>query len=612
MMRTLRENTVVVLWILVIAFVATIVFSWGMGGFDQVSGGQQTDVATVNGQDLDIQEYERLITGRLQREQTEDNRPDENQIRTARRRSWDDLINLTLERQTLARLDLGVSDLEVSDKVLYFPPEYVTQDSSYQVAGAFDTTKWHDLLRSPNVRSALQNMESNYRMQIPLQKLRTRILASTVVSEASLRDDFLQKNQTALADYLLFPYSKFEVDSATIDEQELRAWYDEHREEFRVPEKRVVEYVHFKLEPSREDSLDAVDQVEYLQRQLEQGESFDELAAAYSTDASNAEQGGDLGWFGRGRMVPPFDEVAFAAEVGELAGPVETRFGLHLIKVNGHEERENDAGEREEMVRAQHILIKVEPSSMTHSDLRARADAVYQQCREGDDFHVLSAERGYELQEAQPVAMGPTVPGIGRNQRANDLIFRALEGEVLLPVFSSRDGWYVYHLKEIQSEGISGFEESRDKVFRGATGDRQKRLALEAARNFLAAHPGLAELDSSHAGEDSEFGALAEPTKINQFLRGGIGRDQAFSAALFTVEPGVLSEPVEGDRGVFLIFCTRRDDPQEILARYDEERETRFDEEFDRLRKGAYGSWTRWVKERSVIEDHRVSFGFDY
>jgi parvulin-like peptidyl-prolyl isomerase len=73
---------------------------------------------------------------------------------------------------------------------------------------------------------------------------------------------------------------------------------------------------------------------------LEAGESFVDLAAEYSTDESNKNNGGDLGWFSRSRMVEPFAEAAFAGDVGEIVGPVETSFGFHVIEIMGHEERE--------------------------------------------------------------------------------------------------------------------------------------------------------------------------------------------------------------------------------------------------------------------------------
>jgi parvulin-like peptidyl-prolyl isomerase len=609
MMRTLRDNTHVVLWILILAFVGTIVFSWGMGGFDTLTGDGKTVVASINGEKVEYADYEKVVQNRLQQSGDQN---DNRQVMQARTQSWNDLVNLTLEKQLARQLGLGWSDREITDRILYTPPAFVTQDTAFLSAGVFDTLKWHEMLKNDNAKNWLLMMEEQYRTAMPVEKLRSRLMASALVSDANLMDDHLQRNQTALAGYVVFSYGSFPVDSGSIKEAELEAWYKSHQKDYEVDERREIDYVQLPVVPSKEDSADAIDQMAYIQKQLEKGETFESLARIYSMDEANADKGGELGWFGHGRMVPEFDTAAFGAQVGQVVGPVQTRFGLHLLKVTGREQRDNGMGTKEEQVQASHILIKVEPSTMTHSDLRAKADALYEDVQNGNDFEVLCAERQLKIETGKPFTAKGFVPGLGRSQRATDLIFLAKAGEVISPVYLDNGGWFVVRVKSVLPKGYETLKERRQDISAKVRTEKQKALALKAAETWLAAtHP--AQLDSTMTlPTGAAFGRLDQPARAGQFLRGDIGRDLAFSGALFRLPVGEVSKPFAGERGVYVLQVTQRDDAKAVLDQLAAQMPAKRQEQLNTLKGGIYGTWSSWTKERAEIKDHRSRFGIDY
>ena len=120
---------------------------------------------------------------------------------------------------------------------------------------------------------------------------------------------------------------KYIDEKADITDKRMQQYYEQHKDEFVEEEQVTASHILVKTKEEAQE----------IQKELNQGKNFEELAKEKSTGPSGPK-GGNLGTFGRGRMVGPFEEAAFALKVGEISDPVKTQFGWHIIKVTEHSE----------------------------------------------------------------------------------------------------------------------------------------------------------------------------------------------------------------------------------------------------------------------------------
>jgi peptidyl-prolyl cis-trans isomerase C len=150
------------------------------------------------------------------------------------------------------------------------------------------------------------------------------------------RADIKEQLEMLSNDFLAAEYLKKEVvEKIGVIEDDMKLYYKLHQEEFKTPEMVRARHILIKVDKSAsvEDKDKAKEKLEGILKRIKAGEDFAKLATEASDDPGSKIKGGDLGFFPKGRMVPPFEQAAFSLKPGEISEIVETPFGFHIIKV---------------------------------------------------------------------------------------------------------------------------------------------------------------------------------------------------------------------------------------------------------------------------------------
>lgn len=591
-MNRMRENTKTILLILVFAFMLTIIIDWGMGGFQ---GRQKPGViATVNGVDIPAEQFSQLYQSELQaiRERTGSD-PEGFQLQQIENRVFETLVQQELLAQTIDKLNLYATDREVVDEIYENPPEFLRQNEAFRDSnGVFSMALYQAALNNPAANWA--PIENIVRAEIPRTKLVNLLRSSIIVTDDEVRLEYMRNNAKAKVDYLFYDANSFGDAVSEPSEDEIKAYYDKHKEDYRLEEQRRIKYVLLELKATKADTEAVYAQAQELLNDAKSGDDFAQLARVYSEDTGSAENGGDLGYFGRGAMVKPFEDAAFSANVGEIVGPVKSRFGLHIIKV---EDKRRQNGEEE--VKARHILLKFDISPSTSNALQEEAEYIAETAKEADLETVAQAE-GYTVQESEPFTESGFIPGLGMNPRINRWAFRAKTGEVS-HVFQLTQGLVVASLSEIIKEHTQPLEEVRDRIVTALKAEKRMELAkvqCEAAFEKIKAGTPIDEV----AQNDSLQVQTTDEFTMSGYVP-GVGREPDFVGAAFALEIGEYSQPIKGTRGYYILQVVEKSEMDQ--AAFETQKETLRRTLAERKQQQMFAEWLNAIKEKADIKDYR-------
>ncbi len=545
MLQSMRQNTKVILWIVIMAFVGLIFAVWGMDLKGSGPGAQSGVVGKVNGAEISAESFDAAYRQEVENYRGQTDLPVmKSVVRTLEDQAWKRLVNQVIIDKAVDSENIVISDEEVVFNIRTNPPDFILYHERYQTDGRFD---YQAYLRDVNdVSMDWRGLEAYFRGSLPLSHLQTRVSTEARITEGELKDLYRQRSETVDFSYVAFLPSEFADRSVEVSEDEVRSYYDGHVEQFTAEEEAVLEFTTVSIEVTEADREAIRARMRDVLAKLAEGNSFEDLARFFS-QGQTAEQAGDLGTFQRGTMRPDMEEAAFALEEEGVTEIIESDDDVQILQCA---ER---SGEGDDLsIRLRQILLRVEPGPATIEKIREETEDL--QTRAGEaNLADAARETDHPLLGTGPFARGTYVPGVGDLPPANVFAFSADVGDISDPILHN-DRYYIFSLVSRDSSRTKPFDDVSTVANLGAQRLKRLEIAGGEAEKYSAALEGGASLEEIARSSSREVESVISMSRLSSVP--GIGEDMSLVLAAFSSADSVVAGPVHTDLGVFFL---RRD-----------------------------------------------------
>ncbi len=597
MLSSFRKLTKVVIWVVIVAFVGTIILVWGADVTR--SPAQQNIIGVIDGDEISYQMFRPSLDILYQQRQAQagEEELDFAAVNEIRRQAWDQFVADYIMNREIEARKITISDDEFVQFLKYQPPQEFQTNPNFQTDGKFDYQKWIATMENPQAASFWNQVEAYYRPQLVKAKLQQQVASIVRINDLDIEEYYMNANEKAKVEVINVANLKYLTPGPEVSDDQVQDYYNNHKEDYEVDNRASVDFVTFSKDPTDDDwaliELEAKD----IKVMLDEGDDFNELAIAYS-EGPSAPNGGDLGWFGSGQMVTEFNDAAFAMNVGDISDPVRTSFGWHIIKVD--DKRKKDGKDE---VKARHILLKIKASQNsldkafnTAQDFMSEAD--------GSSFEVAAEARGLEIKNSGLFNENAAIPQIGNLRSVNKFAFQQKVGEIS-QIYENSAALVIVKVAEKTKAGIASLEEVKDRVI----SDVKRKLAMDFCRgdveNIHAAVVGGASFEKAATEAEASFQTSDLITRRG-FVK-GIGRDNRAIGAIFALEnPGDISPPVEYQRGYAIFKLLERQSAD--LTGYTAVKDSIEQVVFSQKTNEALNAWYSDILESANIEDYLDEF----
>ncbi len=422
------------------------------------------------------------------------------------------MINERAMAYEAERLGLKVSADETNTAIIDSLPPQLVKD------GKVDGATLTSLLAQQGV--SFSELQSTTSRQVLINKLEQIVAQGVVVSPKDVEAEYKRKNDKIKLEYALLAPARFQA-QAEPNEAELTTFYNAHKAEFKVPEKKS--YAIIVLDPQKIGAAsmptDAQLQAEYnarrnefqtpervkarhilvksdasndaamktkaegLLKQITGGGDFAALAKANSDDPGSKEQGGELGFLVKGQTVPEFDKAAFTLNVGQTSGLIKTTYGYHILQVEQHEQAHLQSLDE---VKVQ-LLIDYQ-KRVAGQQMQGLSDKAIAEVRKDAAHPEKAAEAvGMQLLKAENVQAGDPLPGIGTSKEFSDAVAALRKGEFTPGPVVLQDGKAVIAVvTDLQPSRPASLDEAKGEVRSKASEEKLKKIIDEKSKELYA------------------------------------------------------------------------------------------------------------------------------
>jgi peptidyl-prolyl cis-trans isomerase D len=549
------------------------------------------ELATVNGEPVTVSAYRRAYQQQVQMYRSAYGPNFNEQMLKQMGIEQQILRQLLDERAAIVearRLGLSVSDAEVAQRILAIP--------AFQQSGVFaGEDAYAQVLASQRPPLTKAEFEDSLRRSLLVDKLHATLTDWMTVSDADVTAEFKRRNEKAKVDLVVLSADKLRGE-VTVSDADLSAWFDGHKEDYRIGEKKKVKYLlvdvdklrvaavvppgdiekyyrdnqqefttpeqvrasHILIKSDKDDAA-AKAKAEALLKQVKSGADFAALAKKNSEDEGSAKNGGDLDYFGRGRMVKEFEEAAFSLQPGQMSDVVKSPFGYHIIKVVDHKPAitKSIADVRQQI--ADRLATE-----RAQADASALAGQVSAELKAPADLDRVAAARKLTVQESGFFLRDEPVAGLGPVPEITDQAFTAKADTVSGPVTTAR-GIVFFAVVGTEPSRLPQLAEVKDKVREDVTRQKARELTKTKAAALAAS---LSGADFAKAAKGA--GLEVKPSEL--VSRGtawpDVGISPALDQAVFAQPAGGVTAPVTTDAATVIAHIVEHQDinPQDLAT----------------------------------------------